>query len=262
LAFVDVELHGAFVPHLQQERLARFLIWDIRALHDLEHLLRLLAQRTQDFIPLIEHFIFPVITKLDQIYKRRLFRSGDSGPPDRGGLRTRRFGGCLLSGCSQQAAKLVNLASQIDGVCLQDVHRMTPMSLIFEFSDPLVKGFQVVFQILDFTLNREKLCWNFTGLFVLRGRGQATWPVSLSCHRTPNPASRPDPPRRQCTTSCSTRCETIVAHSIRQTPALISANPARDQGIEAKVEDQVPFLLSQKVVEQLGYMMGIVRERA
>lgn len=36
----------AFVPHFQQERLARFLIRDIRALHYLEDLLRLFAQCT------------------------------------------------------------------------------------------------------------------------------------------------------------------------------------------------------------------------
>jgi hypothetical protein len=46
LAFVNVELHCAFIPHFQQKRLARFLIRDIRALHYLEDLLRLFAQCT------------------------------------------------------------------------------------------------------------------------------------------------------------------------------------------------------------------------
>jgi hypothetical protein len=57
LTFVNVELHGAFIPHFQQQRLASFLTWDIRTLHYLKDLMRLFAQCTQDFIPISEHFI-------------------------------------------------------------------------------------------------------------------------------------------------------------------------------------------------------------
>jgi len=46
LTFVNVEFHGAFIPHFQQQRLASFLIWDIRTLHYLKDLMRLFAQCT------------------------------------------------------------------------------------------------------------------------------------------------------------------------------------------------------------------------
>ena len=41
---MDIEFHHAFGPHLQQERLANFLIRDIGAFHDLTHIERLLAK--------------------------------------------------------------------------------------------------------------------------------------------------------------------------------------------------------------------------
>ena len=50
------------------------------------------------------------------------------------------FGAGFLSGLNQQAAKFVNHAGQIDGVCFQDPQRMTAMTFILQLSDPLVKG--------------------------------------------------------------------------------------------------------------------------
>jgi hypothetical protein len=52
---VDIELHQAFVPHSQQQGLARFLICDIRALHDFINLERLLAERSQDIFSIVQH---------------------------------------------------------------------------------------------------------------------------------------------------------------------------------------------------------------
>jgi hypothetical protein len=57
LALVNVELHRAFVAHLQQQRLAGFLIGQIGALHDFKYLERLFAQRRQDFFAIVEHVI-------------------------------------------------------------------------------------------------------------------------------------------------------------------------------------------------------------
>jgi hypothetical protein len=53
--FVDIELHQAFLSHFQQEGLASFLIHDIGALHDLVDFQRLLAERAQDIVSIIQH---------------------------------------------------------------------------------------------------------------------------------------------------------------------------------------------------------------
>jgi hypothetical protein len=47
--FVDIELHQAFVSHFQQEGLARFLIHDIGAFHDLVDFERLLAEQRSEY---------------------------------------------------------------------------------------------------------------------------------------------------------------------------------------------------------------------
>jgi hypothetical protein len=52
---VNIELHQAFVSHLQQERLASFLINDIGALHDFVDFERLFAERGQDILSIIQH---------------------------------------------------------------------------------------------------------------------------------------------------------------------------------------------------------------
>jgi hypothetical protein len=52
---VDIELHQAFISHFQQEGLASFFIQDIGAFHDLAHFERLLAERTQDILSIIQH---------------------------------------------------------------------------------------------------------------------------------------------------------------------------------------------------------------
>jgi hypothetical protein len=52
---VNIELHRAFVSHLQQEGLAGFLVRDIGALHDLVNFERLLPERNQDLFAIIQH---------------------------------------------------------------------------------------------------------------------------------------------------------------------------------------------------------------
>ena len=52
---MDIELHQAFVAHFQQKRMASFLVRDIGAFHYFIDLERLLAERTQDFFPVIQH---------------------------------------------------------------------------------------------------------------------------------------------------------------------------------------------------------------
>jgi len=52
---MDIEFHRTFVAHLQQERLADFLVRDIGAPHDLAHIERLLAKRVQDVLSIIQH---------------------------------------------------------------------------------------------------------------------------------------------------------------------------------------------------------------
>ena len=53
--FVDIELHQAFVSHLQQEGLASFLIHEIGAFHDLVDFEWLFAERAQDIFSIIQH---------------------------------------------------------------------------------------------------------------------------------------------------------------------------------------------------------------
>jgi hypothetical protein len=55
LPFVDIELHQAFVPHFQEERLTSFLIHDIGAFHDLVDFEWLFAERAQDLFSIIQH---------------------------------------------------------------------------------------------------------------------------------------------------------------------------------------------------------------
>jgi hypothetical protein len=52
---LNVEFHQSLTSHFQQERLANFLIRDVDALHDLADLERLLAERAQDFLSIIQH---------------------------------------------------------------------------------------------------------------------------------------------------------------------------------------------------------------
>src|SRR6266702_8040447 len=70
-SLVDIELHQAFVAHFQEQRLARLLIGDIGALHDFEDLERLLAQRIQDILAIVQHDYSP----LNQKPRRPLLRS-------------------------------------------------------------------------------------------------------------------------------------------------------------------------------------------
>jgi len=60
--FVDIELHQAFVSHLQQQGLASFLIHDIGAFHDFVDFERLLAERAQDIFSIIQHDQTPTVT--------------------------------------------------------------------------------------------------------------------------------------------------------------------------------------------------------
>jgi hypothetical protein len=53
LAFVDVELHDAFIPHFQQQGLACFIIHDVGALFYLEGLEGLFAKRAQNMFSII-----------------------------------------------------------------------------------------------------------------------------------------------------------------------------------------------------------------
>jgi hypothetical protein len=52
---VNIEFYQAFVSHFQQEGLAGFLIRDIGAFHDLVDFERLLAERAQDILSIIQH---------------------------------------------------------------------------------------------------------------------------------------------------------------------------------------------------------------
>ena len=52
---MNIEFHRSFVSHSQQERLASFLVRDIGAFHDLVGFERLLMERTQDFVTVIQH---------------------------------------------------------------------------------------------------------------------------------------------------------------------------------------------------------------
>jgi hypothetical protein len=54
-ALVNIEFHQAFVAHFQQQGLAGLLIRDIGAFHDLMDFERLLAERAQDILSIIQH---------------------------------------------------------------------------------------------------------------------------------------------------------------------------------------------------------------
>jgi hypothetical protein len=54
-SFVNIELYQTFASHFQQKRLAGFLIHDIGAFHDLIDFERLLAERAQDILSVIQH---------------------------------------------------------------------------------------------------------------------------------------------------------------------------------------------------------------
>jgi hypothetical protein len=40
---------------------------------------------------------------------------------------------------NQHATKLIYPSSKVHCVCLQDIHRMTPMTFVFQLCDPFVK---------------------------------------------------------------------------------------------------------------------------
>jgi hypothetical protein len=52
---VNIEFHQTFAAHFQKQGLAGFLIHHIGAFHDLVDLERLLAEHTQDILPIIQH---------------------------------------------------------------------------------------------------------------------------------------------------------------------------------------------------------------
>ena len=52
---MDIELDQTFVAHFQKEGLACFRIRDIGALHDFVEFERLLAERPQDIVSIIQH---------------------------------------------------------------------------------------------------------------------------------------------------------------------------------------------------------------
>jgi hypothetical protein len=62
LAAVNIEFHNTLVSHFQQEGLASFLVRNIGSFHDLIDLERLFAQSTQNFVALIEHAFFLIIS--------------------------------------------------------------------------------------------------------------------------------------------------------------------------------------------------------
>ena len=51
---VNIEFHQTFPLHFQKQGLAGFLIHDIGAFHDLVDFERLLAEHTQDILPIIQ----------------------------------------------------------------------------------------------------------------------------------------------------------------------------------------------------------------
>ena len=68
---VDFEFHQTFVSHFQEEGLTSFLIHHIGAFHDLADFERLLAERAQDFIAIIQHEQFPLLVIFDCFFSRR-----------------------------------------------------------------------------------------------------------------------------------------------------------------------------------------------
>jgi hypothetical protein len=76
--FIDVELDSALVSHLEQERLAGFLVRHVGALHDFEDLHRPLTKRGHNFFSILQHLSFPFLYclilhmySLDDLYNRR-----------------------------------------------------------------------------------------------------------------------------------------------------------------------------------------------
>jgi hypothetical protein len=59
---VNIEFHNTLVSHLQQERLASFLVHDIGSSHDLTNLERLFAQSVQDIVSIIQHAFSLTVT--------------------------------------------------------------------------------------------------------------------------------------------------------------------------------------------------------
>jgi hypothetical protein len=53
--FVNIEFHQALVAHFQQQGLAGLLVHDIGAFHDLVDFERLLAERVQDILSIVQH---------------------------------------------------------------------------------------------------------------------------------------------------------------------------------------------------------------
>jgi hypothetical protein len=78
LPFVNIELHLAVVSHFQQQGLASFFIGDIGAFHHFVHFERLLAERTQDIFPIIQHDWTPgVIKRAKSLRVRKLIFRDD-----------------------------------------------------------------------------------------------------------------------------------------------------------------------------------------
>jgi phosphopantetheine adenylyltransferase len=54
-SLVDVEFHQTFIAHFQKQGLASFLIREIGASHDFVDLERLLSERLQDILAIVQH---------------------------------------------------------------------------------------------------------------------------------------------------------------------------------------------------------------
>jgi len=67
-SLVNIELHNAIVTHLQQERLAVFLIFDVNALHDIKDLQRFFAKGGQYLFPISLHHCFLALLSLVTAY--------------------------------------------------------------------------------------------------------------------------------------------------------------------------------------------------
>jgi hypothetical protein len=77
-SFVNIELDQTLASHFQQQGLAHFLIRDIGAFHDLMDFERLLAQRTQDILSVVQH---------DQLQPSPTTHDGAGRPSGLDGLR-------------------------------------------------------------------------------------------------------------------------------------------------------------------------------
>jgi hypothetical protein len=60
-SFVNIELDQTLASHFQQQGLADFLVRDVGAFHDLMDFERLLAQRAQDILSVIQHNQTPTV---------------------------------------------------------------------------------------------------------------------------------------------------------------------------------------------------------